>query len=113
MLPRRQRLCLRREFQRVYREGKRIRSAYLTLYFFPNSLPYARFGFTVTKKVGKAVERNQVKRRLREACRCSLDFFPVGYDFIFIAHTSFQSLKGSQVVEQVKGLGQQVENPKK
>lgn len=52
----------------------------------PNGLPEARLGFTVTKKLGSAVVRNRIRRRLREAARI---VFPeaaaAGYDYVAIA----------------------------
>jgi ribonuclease P protein component len=49
----------------------------------------ARVGFTVTKKLGTAVARNRIKRRLREAARLSLpDDARPGYDYVLIGRAS-------------------------
>jgi ribonuclease P protein component len=65
---RRGRLSRSAEFERVYRQGRSTANRYLVLYTFPNSSAHrARLGLSVSRKVGGAVERNRVKRLLREA----------------------------------------------
>lgn len=62
------RLSRSAEFERVYRQGRSTANRYLVLYTFPNpSSRRARLGLSVSRKVGGAVERNRVKRLLREA----------------------------------------------
>lgn len=54
-----------------------------------NNLPNKkRVGFTTTKKLGSAVIRNRVRRRLREVCRLTFQQVPTGYDYIFIGRTA-------------------------
>lgn len=64
-----QRLRQRREFAAVYRRGRPYRSDLLVLRALRTKHPLSRFGFTVGRATGKAVVRNRVKRRLREAVR--------------------------------------------
>ena len=57
---------------------------YFAIYFFPNRLNLLRFGFAVGKKAGKAVERNRIKRIIRESARLTTISFNKGYDLVFV-----------------------------
>ena len=63
------RLRRRRSFDVIYRRGKSYSDNNLVLLCLDGKLPLPKVGFVVGKKVGKAVVRNKVKRRLREIFR--------------------------------------------
>jgi len=69
---RRDRLRKHADFDRVYRNGRRLFSAHMTVFFLGSDQGPARVGFTITRALGKAVERNRLRRRLREAARLNL-----------------------------------------
>jgi ribonuclease P protein component len=68
-LPREKRLAKRREFLHVYETGRKLFSRYSVLFFADNGLPHSRIGITATKKIGKAIVRNRLKRWTREVYR--------------------------------------------
>ncbi|MDI3548524.1 MAG: ribonuclease protein component [Halanaerobiales bacterium] len=73
-----------RDFKRVYSRGRSCANHNLVLYYFPNNLDKNRVGFSISKKIGKAVVRNKLRRRLREIIRLKNNL-KEGYDLIFIA----------------------------
>ena len=75
------------EFRRVYNKGKSGVSPLLVVYARPNRGGRNRLGVTVSTKLGKAVVRNRVRRRLREIYRLSQPELKQGYDVVLVART--------------------------
>jgi ribonuclease P protein component len=79
------RLSRSRDFDAVYRHGRSVSSRFLVLYWFPQEEAGSpRFGFSVPRSVGGAVERNKIKRQLREVWRARLERVPAGNDYVLI-----------------------------
>lgn len=72
------------EFQRVYSARIINGNRTFTLFIKKNNLYIPRVGFTITKKVGNAVTRNKIKRRLREVYRLNYNKVKPGYDYVFV-----------------------------
>ena len=93
---RRNRLSRSRDFDAVYRHGRSVSTRFLVLYWFPrDDEGEPRLGIAVPKGAGSAVERNRVKRRLREAWRERLGQVQGGRDYVLIARPALgESLSG-------------------
>jgi ribonuclease P protein component len=82
--PKSQRLLRHADFERVYKQGRRHLAAHMTVFYLARAGETtdgglgSRVGFTVSKALGGAVQRNRMKRRLREAVR--LQGVPAGID---------------------------------
>jgi ribonuclease P protein component len=83
---RRHRLSRSRDFDAVYRHGRSVSTRFLVLYWFPrDDEGEPRVGIAVPKGTGSAVDRNRIKRRLREVWRDRLAQVPRGRDYVLIA----------------------------
>jgi ribonuclease P protein component len=104
MLPRILRLKRPQDFQTVRKRGSRWRDSLFTLYALRNGLPHNRFGIVVSKRVGKAVIRNTVKRRLRSAIWQWLPRLVSGYDVVMVVNPPAAEAS-YQVLEAALGVG--------
>jgi ribonuclease P protein component len=88
------RLSRSAEFERVFRQGRSHAGRDLVLYVFPRGEDEGepRLGMTVSRKVGSAVERNRIKRVLREAFALESERLPAGSDAVVIARSGAREL---------------------
>jgi len=94
---RRRRLSRSAEFERVYRQGRSKGNRYLVLYAFPREEESAseegpRLGLSVSRRIGGAVDRNRVKRVLREAFWAEAERLPEGSDYVVVARPDSRDL---------------------
>jgi ribonuclease P protein component len=102
---RRRRLSRSAEFDRVYREGSSHANRFLIVYSFPSSegsAAEARLGVSVGRKVGGAVQRNRLKRALREAFWSLEDELPGAHDFVLVARPEIAALWEREGAEGVR-----------
>ena len=75
------------EFRRVYAKGRSAATPLVVLYCRKNGTARSRYGITVGSKIGKAVVRNRIRRRLREIYRLHEAALPAGWDIVAVART--------------------------
>ena len=80
-------LKLNHLFRRLYQKGRSSANKYLVLYCRKNNSAENRVGYTVSAKLGHAVVRNRVRRRLREIYRLHEGQFQPGWDLVVVART--------------------------
>jgi ribonuclease P protein component len=104
--PRAARLLKHADFERVYKQGRRHFSSHMTVFYLPRMADgpdgnTARVGFTVGRVLGGAVQRNRIKRRLREAVRLRRSILKDPVDVVINPKKSILTLEFARVLEEV------------
>ena len=97
------RLRTHAQFSRVQSKGRRLGGKFLLLIFAPKSVPGVRHGLTVSKRVGSAVTRNKVKRRLRNILRTQ-NVSTLAVDLVWIARPDAANAKYADLHAEVYEL---------
>lgn len=85
------------EFRRLYNKGKSAVSPFFAVYCRKTGRPYSRLGLTTGVKLGNAVKRNRVRRRMRELYRTNEEKFCPGYDIVIVARTRAVNARYSEL----------------
>jgi len=96
--PRSVRIVRSSDYRALYKTGCKIHSSHFVLFSRGNALGHSRLGITASRKVGRSVVRNRVKRLFREIFRRSFDQIPKRYDMVVNAKSgcdkvSYESLR--------------------
>ena len=86
----------------IHRNGRSAANRFLVIRYLANGLDRSRFCFVVSKRIGNAVTRNKVKRRLREALRSSR--VKTGWDAVFIARSGVRDASYDEVMQAADNL---------
>jgi ribonuclease P protein component len=81
------------DFVAIYKKGARKESPHFKIALLANDLPWSRLGITVSKKTGSSVQRNYIKRCLREYFRLHKLLLPAASDLVFTAKSGADHLK--------------------
>lgn len=93
------------DFRKVYKHGKSFANKYLVMYILENKSEESRLGISVSKKVGKAITRNRVRRLIREVYRLNVDDkVKAGYDIVFIARIASKDATHKDIEKSVNYL---------
>ena len=93
-----------KEFNFVYRRGNPRTATHLVCVAAKSRYGGVRAGFSVSKKIGKSVVRNKIRRRLKEAAREILPRTSGNYCVVFIARTSIENAAYKQIREEMQML---------
>jgi ribonuclease P protein component len=101
--PRTARLLRHADFERVYKQGKRHFAGHLTVFYLRRETPGGpRIGFTVSRALGGAVDRNRMKRRLREAVRMHYPGSDIAVDVVINPKKSLLKAEFSELLKQIE-----------
>jgi len=92
-----ERIRKKRDFINLYKNGSRYRGRYFSLVYRPSPFSASRLAVVVSKKVGPAVTRNRVKRRLRDLFRRNKGLIPEPTDIIVVARKEIVDLDVSEL----------------
>jgi ribonuclease P protein component len=105
MLPLKNRLKKKKDFDEVFKKGKGIEGFFLFLKIKNNGLEESRFGFIVSQKVSKkAVIRNKIKRRMRATIVSRKNFIKKGLDIVFMARRGAERKSFLEIKEEIEFL---------
>lgn len=96
------------EYRKVYNHGISLANKHVVIFAYRNDLSWRRFGFSVSKKIGNAVQRNKVRRKLKEICRINADWFCDSCDYIIIARKGIEDLEYYLIKKSVEKLAYKI-----
>ena len=101
MLKKENRLQKNRHFQYVYKKGDKVYSKNLFVVFVATKMKKPKIGFVVNNKIGDAVVRNKVKRRLREIIRLNIEKISFKYNYVIFAKSGIENLEYDELSREV------------
>lgn len=84
MLAKEYRINQSRDYNNIYKNGKKVPGRYIIVYILENGLGFNRYGVVTSKKIGNAVNRNKIKRQLRAIIKNNLDKIKTSHDIVIV-----------------------------
>ena len=103
-----ERVLKRADFERLSKHGRRIRRDHFVVYYCRNSRGDLRLGVTVSKKVGRAVIRNRVKRLVRESFRLNKALFDHACDMNVVARIGAADLSSQEIKQTLESIFREI-----
>lgn len=105
MLKRLYRLTKKKDFQRLYRNGKKVVAPIFIIKYLPNQKPHSRFGVVVSSKVAKnAYQRNRLKRQITEILRDQFIAQKPGYDIVLVSLQKIKEKSFQEIAQTIQDL---------
>jgi ribonuclease P protein component len=92
------------QFGIVYKRGKSYANKHLVMYVLPNKKNANFFGISISKKVGKAVSRNRIRRLIKESLRLNFSNIKQGNDIVIVARVGSNELDFATTQSSIKSL---------
>ena len=94
----------KRDFGRLFKNGRSAGGKYVVFFYRKNGLTYNRRAFLASKKVGKSVQRNRARRLIRENYRFLESEISIGYDILFIARNTIIGANCQEVGKSMRAV---------
>jgi len=90
------------DYNNIIQNGKKVDNLYFALFYFPgNNLEEAKFGFAISKKITTAVQRNKLKRQIKEIIDKNKFLFPKGQNYIIMIKKRLLTLKYFEIEKEL------------
>ena len=97
MLDKQNRINVEKDYNYIYKFGKRLSAKYIIVFITKNNFQYNRYGIVTSKKVGNAVKRNRAKRQVRAVIRNHFGFLSSGYDMVIVSRYNISEADFNQI----------------
>lgn len=91
-ISKKERISKKSEFNLIFKNGKKITSKELKTYFIKNNKKQSSFSIVIGKKLGNAIQRNRIKRLIREVYRKNKEYFGIGINWVFIPKGKWEKI---------------------
>lgn len=90
------------EFKKIYKKGTSIVGPYVVIYRMKNNQNNKKFGITVSKKIGKAVKRNRVRRLIKEVVIQNYKMFQCNFNYVIVARVRSNQANFSDIEKNIR-----------